>query len=75
MNKHNKVKQIPTQYYFKNLVTEKDSIRWGYSAIFWGRRARKYKARLEKIYENELLVESNQNVQEFKPPHSVNWDL
>jgi len=75
MNNDKKVKEIPTQYYFKNLVTEKDPIRWGYSTIFWGRRARKYKARLEKIYENKLLIESNQNVQEIKPPHSVNWDL
>ena len=75
INNDKKVKKIPTQYYFKNLVTEKDSIRWGYSAIFWGRRARKYKARLEKIYENKLLVEGNQKLEEIKPPHSVNWDL
>ncbi len=75
INNDNKVKQIPKQYYFKNLVTEKDPIRWGYSVIFWGRRGRKYKARIEKIYENKLLVEDNLSAQEIKPPHSVNWDL
>ena len=69
------MKQIPKQYYVKNPITEKDPIRWGYKTIFWGKRARKYKVRVEKISENELNLEVNSMIQEIKPSHSSNWDL
>ncbi len=74
---HNKdkVEQIEKEYYFKNPVTEKDKILWGCQAVFWGRRARKYKVPSNKIYENKPVMEFGSNIQEIKPAHSSNWDL
>jgi len=75
VNNRDNIKQISKQYYFKNMITEKDPIQWGYQVIWWGRRGRKFKVRLEKIYESELSIELNSMTNEIKPPHSSNWDL
>jgi len=57
INNRNILKSIPKQYYFKNLVIEKDPIQWGYQAVFFGRRARRYKCNPEKIHEEKSTLE------------------
>ena len=74
-NNEDKIRKIQKQYYFKNPITEKDIILWGCQAVFWGRRARKFKVRPNKIYEDNSVIEINQTRQDIKPPHSSNWDL
>jgi len=48
-------KQI--QYFFKNLIIEKDPIKWGYKALFWGRKARRFKSNPEKIHSEKASLE------------------
>ena len=74
-NNEDEIRKIQKQYYFKNQVTEKDIILWGCQAVFWGRRARKFKVNPNKIYEDNSVIEVNQTRQDIKPPHSSNWDL
>ena len=75
INNRKSIKKTSKQYYCKNPITEKNSILWNCQVVFWGRRARKFKINLEKIYEDDSIIESNQAKQENKPPHSSNWDL
>jgi radical SAM superfamily enzyme YgiQ (UPF0313 family) len=63
------------RYYFKNMILEKDPLKWNYHAVFWGRRARKYKAHPERIFEDKSFLEMNLLETEQKPAHSSNWDL
>ena len=63
------------KYFFKNMILEKDPLKWNYQAVFWGRRARKYKAHPERIFEDKSFLEINPVETEQKPTHSSNWDL
>ena len=74
----NDVKELnknPKQYYCKNPIIEKNPTLWGHQVVFWGRRARKFKVNIEKIHEDNSLIEINTTKYEKKPPHSSNWDL
>jgi len=62
INGNSELKQIPKRYYYKNLVIENDPIMWGYKAIWYGRRAGSYKCHLEKLQEDDMLIDdSNKN--------------
>ena len=63
------------KYYFKNMILENDSLKWNYQAVFWGRRARKYKAHPERIFEDKSFLKVHHVETEQKPSHSSNWDL
>ena len=69
------LKSATKKYYFKNMIIESDPIKWNCQAVFWGRRARKYKAHPERIYEYKSFSEISPLVNEQKPAHSSNWDL
>ena len=51
----NNVPLRPTEktYYYKNLVTEKDSILWNYKVIWYGRRSQDYKCNPEDLHEEQ----------------------
>ena len=75
VNNSNMLKPARKKYYFKNMIVESDPIKWNCQAVFWGRRARKYKAHPERIYEYKSFSEINPLTTEQKPTHSSNWDL
>ena len=75
VNNSNMLKPARKKYYFKNMIIESDPIKWNCQAVFWGRRARKYKAHPERIYEYKSFSEINPLTTEQKPTHSSNWDL
>ena len=75
VNNSNMLKSATKKYYFKNMIIESDPIKWNCQAVFWGRRARKYKAHPERIYEYKSFSEINPLTTEQKPTHSSNWDL
>lgn len=47
-----KLNHRPTSYYYENLVTEKDLVRWSWETIFFGRHKQKYKFYPERLQEN-----------------------
>ncbi len=75
VNNTNVLKSATKKYYFKNMIIESDPIKWNCQAVFWGRRARKYKAHPERIYEDKSFSEINPLINEQNPAHSSNWDL
>ena len=75
VNNRNVLKPATKKYYFKNMIIESDPIKWNCQAVFWGRRARKYKAHPERVYEDKSFLEVDPLINEQKPAHSSNWDL
>ena len=75
VNNSDELKHETKKYSFRNMLTEKDPIKWNYEAIFWGRRANKFRVQPEKIYEEESFSVDDPLVNQQKPPHSSNWDL
>ena len=75
VNNSDELKHETKKYSFRNMLTEKDPIKWNYEAIFWGRRANKFRVQPEKIYEEESFSVDGPLVNQQKPPHSSNWDL
>ena len=60
-------------YYFENPLIENDPITWNYKAIFWGRRANKFRTPPERISEEKIILVDEKSAK--KPKHSSNWDL
>ena len=52
----NELKQIHKNYYYNNLVREKDQIQWAYKAIWYGRQSKNYKFHPEKLEEGEVIL-------------------
>ena len=75
VNNRNVLNPATKKYYFKNMIIESDPIKWNCQAVFWGRRARKYKAHPERVYEDKSFLEVDPLINEQKPAHSSNWDL
>ena len=48
------LKHVSKRYFYKNQVLEEDLIRWGYEAIWYGRRSKKF-----KIYPENLEVQQD----------------
>ena len=57
------------------IYIENDPITWNYKAIFWGRRANKFRMPAERISEEKLLLANETSAIQSKPKHSSNWDL
>ena len=75
INNSDKLKQESKIYYFENPLIENDPITWNYKAIFWGRRANKFRMPAERISEEKLLLANETSAIQSKPKHSSNWDL
>ena len=75
INNSNEPKSYTKKYYFKNMILERDPLKWNYQAVFWGRRALKYKAHPERIFEDKSFLDVTPLETEQKPSHSSNWDL
>jgi len=75
INNLDELKRETKKYYFRNMLTEKDPIKWNYEVIFWGRRANKFRVQPERIYEEESFLANDPLVNQQRPPHSSNWDL
>ena len=72
-NKSDDLKQDTKTYYFENPLIENDPITWNYKAIFWGRRANKFRTPPERISEEKIILVDEKSAK--KPKHSSNWDL
>ena len=51
---------LQKNYYYGNLIVEKDPIQWNYQAIWWGRNTKKYKCLPENLQEDKNEVELSQ---------------
>ena len=67
----NNVPLRPTEktYYYKNLVTEKDSMLWNYKVIWYGRRSHDYKCNPEDLQEEQekIINMSKIKIEELTP--------
>ena len=50
-----KLKNIPKNYYYQNLVVEKDPVQWCWQTIWFGRLQKKYKLYPEELHEKNPL--------------------
>lgn len=60
------LKQVQKNYYFKNLLIERDPIQWGYKVIWYGRRSNLFKCHPEDLQDNykKVIISSIDNESE-----------
>ncbi|TSA16789.1 MAG: radical SAM protein [Nitrosopumilales archaeon] len=57
-----KLKDQPKNYYYENPVTEKDSVKWAWETIWFGRYKQKYKFSPERLHEGKFVMELSQTI-------------
>jgi len=56
------LENIPKNYYYKNLIVEKDSVQWCWQTIWFGRLQKKYKFHPEKLNEENTLESISETI-------------
>ena len=60
--KNKELKSQPTNYFYKNLITEKDPFSWATETIWFGRFTQKYKFSPEYLQEGKVIMNLSRTI-------------